>query len=407
MFRSFTQLAEIVPSRIFLSFFRSERAGGLVLFLGTVASLLLANSGWSEGYRALWHTPVFQHSLVHWINDGLMAIFFLMIGLELEREIYRGELSDLRNAALPLMAALGGMLIPAALFSLVAFSTPAQDGVGIPMATDIAFAIGVLSLLGNRVPASLKVFLTALAVADDLGAILLIAVFYTQSLALGYLLGALAVFGALLLLGRLGVKLLLPYLLGGCLMWFLMLQSGVHATLAGVLLAFTIPFGDGTEGSASCRVLLFLHKPVAFVILPMFAMANTALVIPAQWYSGLASHESLGILLGLVLGKPLGVLLFSMLSVSLGMAVLPRGVRWRHIAGIGSLAGIGFTMSIFVTLLAFQDAVMVDHAKIAILLSSVASGVFGWLLLSLTLPRLPRGASRSEESESSGHAPCS
>ena len=244
----------------------------------TILSLLITNSVFGANYLSLWQTYVGGLSIEHWINDGLMAIFFLLIGLELERELYVGELSDFRNALLPIFAAVGGICLPALIHFLLNKATPTQAGIGIPMATDIAFALGVLALLGSRVPASLKVFLTALAVMDDLGAIIVIAIFYTAKLSIAYLIGAIVVFGLLVAINRrFRVMNLTPYLVGGVLMWFLMLKSGVHATIAGVLLAFTIPFShkEDDEESPSHRLEHFLHKPVAFIILPIFALANT------------------------------------------------------------------------------------------------------------------------------------
>src|SRR6478735_6943 len=255
-------------TRLFIEFFNSEKSGGILLMISTALSLFLANSFLQEDYLQLWHFEIAGHSSLHWINDGLMTIFFLLIGLELEREVYIGELSSLKNASLPLFAALGGMTVPAGLFLLFNYGTPTQSGAGIPTATDIAFAIGILSLLGSRVPASLKVLLTALAVIDDLGAIIVIAIFYTGSLAFTNLFISLGIFGVLCLLNRLKVRNLIPYLLGGIPMWYFMQQSGVHPTITGVLLAFAIPFGNGDEKSTSYILQHWLHKPVALIILP-------------------------------------------------------------------------------------------------------------------------------------------
>lgn len=315
-----------------------------------------------------------------------MTIFFLLIGLELEREIHMGELSSIKNASLPIFAATGGMLVPAGLFLLFNFGTPAQAGAGIPMATDIAFAIGVLSLLGNRVPASLKILLTALAVIDDLGAILVIAIFYASSLAFTNLFIALGIFGVLLILNRIKVHNLIPYLIGGAAMWYFMLHSGVHATITGVLLAFAIPFGDGGEKSPSYMLQHWLHKPVAFLILPLFALANTCITFDNGWHTGLGQSNSIGIFTGLIVGKPLGIFLFSFIAVSSGFCALPKELNWKHVTGIGLLGGIGFTMSIFITLLAFDNPGQITHSKIAILIASLIAGTLGylWLRLSLT-----------------------
>ena len=250
-------------TKIFKEFFESEKAGGIILMLCTLLSLLLVNSSYSEAYLQIWHWPLFGENLEHWINDGLMAIFFLLIGLELEREVYNGELSNLKNALLPMMAALGGMILPVIIYFGFNIQKGSLTGAGIPMATDIAFALGILSLLGNRIPASLKVFLTALAVIDDLGAILVIAIFYTGSIIWINLLISLSIFLILLILNRMKVYKLLPYLIGGVFMWYFMLHSGVHATITGVLLAFAIPFGKGDESSISIKLQHFLHKPVA------------------------------------------------------------------------------------------------------------------------------------------------
>jgi NhaA family Na+:H+ antiporter len=325
-------------------------------------------------------------SAEHWINDGLMAIFFLLIGLELERELYVGELSNFKNALLPIFAAIGGICVPALIHFIFNKGTATQAGIGIPMATDIAFALGVLALLGNRVPASLKVLLTAIAVIDDLGAIIVIAIFYTTKLQLAYLIGALFVFGLLVTLNRFRVMKMIPYLIGGVLMWFLMLKSGVHATIAGVLLAFAIPFTgkDEDEASPSHNLEHFLHKPVAFIILPIFALANTGIIIASNWYQDLSASNSLGIMLGLVIGKPLGITLISFIVVSLGLCRLPLDLNWKHLFGAGLLGGIGFTMSIFITNLAFNGEVyLINASKIAILLSSLTAGIVGFLWLKL------------------------
>ncbi len=368
-------------TKLFNDFFHSEKAGGLLLLIVTAISLVLANSPVKAAYANLWHIELAGEHLSHWINDGLMTIFFLLIGLELEREMYLGELSNLKTASLPLFGALGGMLIPAGLFLAFNYGTPTQAGAGIPMATDIAFAIGILSLLGNKVPDSLKVFLTALAVMDDLGAIIVIAVFYTKSLALSNLFIALGIWGALLILNRLKVRNMIPYLIGGVFMWYFMLHSGVHATITGILLAFAMPFGKGDENSSSYKLQHVLHKPVAFFILPLFAMANTCLALSGDWVSGLAQTNSIGIIAGLFIGKPAGIFLFAFLGSLIGACTLPSDLNWMHIIGAGMLGGIGFTMSIFITLLAFHEPVHIDEAKIAILVASILSGLVGFLML--------------------------
>lgn len=371
-------------SRTFKEFFDSEKAGGILLIVCTAISLLVTNSVFGEKYLHFWHTPIGGLSLELWVNDALMAIFFLLIGLELERELKVGELSDIRNALLPIFAAVGGIAAPALIHFAFNHNTPTQAGIGIPMATDIAFALGVLALLGNRVPASLKVFLTALAVIDDLGAIIVIAVFYTAKLSTAYLFGAMVVFGILFLLKKARVMSLVPYLIGGVLLWFLMLKSGVHATIAGVLLAFTIPFSakEDDEDSPSHRLESFLHKPVAFVILPVFALANTGIVIGADALQNLTTANGTGIIIGLLFGKPVGITLLSFAVVGLGICRLPLDLNWKQIFGAGILGGIGFTMSIFITNLAFTgEANIINASKMAILLASLTAGTIGFLWL--------------------------
>ena len=373
-------------TRSFNEFFDSEKASGIVLIINTIISLVIANFILGEKYLDFWHRYLGGLSIEHWINDGLMAIFFLLIGLELKRELYKGELSNFKNAMLPIIAAIGGLATPALFHFLLNSGTPTQAGIGIPMATDIAFALGVLALLGNRVPASLKVLLTALAVMDDLGAIIVIAVFYTAELSTGYLFAAIVVFGFLSFLNKARVMSLIPYLIGGVLMWYLMLQSGVHATIAGVLLAFTIPFTPVEDDETSPSYLLehFLHKPVAFVILPIFALANTGIIIGAESLIGLANNNELGIIGGLVIGKPIGIFTLSFIAVSVGVCRLPLDLNWKHVFGAGLLGGIGFTMSIFITNLAFAgNGDAINGSKMAILLASLAAGMLGFAWLKL------------------------
>lgn len=373
-------------TQLFKDFFESEKLGGLVLILCTLISLLLANSAFGESYHHFWLTEFAGQSIEYWINDGLMTIFFLLIGLELEREIYQGELSNVKDALLPIFAAIGGMFIPAAIFMFFNFGLETQSGAGIPMATDIAFALGILSLLGNKVPTSLKIFLTALAVIDDLGAILIIAVFYTKTLLWTNLFIALGMFVFLYVLGKyFKVKNLFPYLIGGVIMWYFMLNSGVHATITGVLLAFAIPFGNGGEKSTSYILQHFLHKPVAFIILPVFALANTAIVMSGNISEILTENYSLGIALGLIVGKPLGIFLITFIAVKVGLCKLPSDLNWKSVLGVGFLGGIGFTMSIFITLLAFDNETVINNAKFIILLSSLMAGVLGFVFLKATL----------------------
>lgn len=366
-------------------FFNSEKAGGLILVSMTVLSLILANSPLQYTYTNFWNLEFGGLSILHWINDGLMTIFFLLIGLELEREIYQGELSNIKNAGLPIFGAFGGMVIPAGIFLIFNYGTNAQSGAGIPTATDIAFAIGILSLLGNRVPASLKIFLTALAVIDDLGAIIIIAVFYTTTLLFINVVIAIAIFVFLLAINRLKVYNLIPYLIGGVAMWYFMSRSGIHPTITGVLLAFAIPFGGRRNNSPSYLLEHFLQKPVAFLVLPLFALANSGVIADNHLISGLGQNYSLGIMAGLVIGKPLGILLFSLLGVSLGLCSLPSDLKWTNIIGVGFLGGIGFTMSIFITLLAFDIPDMINTSKIAIFIGSLIAGTIGLLFLKLTL----------------------
>ncbi len=369
-------------SKVFKKIFDSEKSSGVLLVFCTTLSLAIANSSLGLAYLRVWQNQLGGLSLEHWINDGLMALFFLVIGLELERELYSGELANLKNALLPIFAAVGGMVVPAILHFSMTAGTPAQAGIGIPMATDIAFALGVLALLGNRIPASLRVFVVVFAVIDDLGAIILIAFFYTAHLSIWYLAGALAVWTVLGALNRLRVTALTPYLAGGGLLWFLMLKSGVHATLAGVMLAFAIPFSAKNQTSPSHKLEHLLHKPVAFIILPVFALANTGVVIGADWLDNLTSANSLGVALGLLVGKPLGLTLFCFVAVAMGICRLPPDLKWRHVFGAGILGGIGFTMSIFITNLAFaEDMATINTAKISILLASLTAGIFGFLWL--------------------------
>lgn len=379
---------------LFNDFFSSEKTGGILLIGCTIVSMVIANSSFGAGYLDFWHHSIgfnigsidLHHPVEYWVNDGLMAIFFLMIGLEIERELYAGELSNFRNALLPVFAAMGGMLTPALFHFVFNYGTASQAGIGIPMATDIAFALGILSLLGNKVPASLKIFLTALAIIDDLGAIIVIAVFYTKGFSLLYFGISMGIFGGLLVLNRAKVHHLVFYIIPGIVMWYCMLKSGVHATVSGILLAFAIPFGDGGKQSPSYKLQHFLHRPVAFIILPIFALANTGIIFAADWYKGFSTKNAIGILSGLILGKPLGILLFSWAAIKMRISHLPADINWRHVTGAGILAGIGFTMSIFITLLAFDDAEMITDSKIAVLTSSVVAGLAGFIFLKLAGP---------------------
>jgi Na+:H+ antiporter, NhaA family len=372
-------------TKLFRDFFNSEKVGGLLLLFCTFASLIIANSRFGAGYEHFWQSYIdlsfatisLRYSTEHWVNDGLMAIFFLLVGLEIEREIFKGELADFKNAVLPIGAAVGGMLVPAAIHFLFNNGTPTQSGFGIPMATDIAFALGMLSLAGNRVPFSLKIFLTALAIIDDLGAILVIALFYSSGISWVYLGIALGIFIFLMVLNKLKVYRLLFYLVPGVIMWYFMLKSGVHATIAGILLAIAIPLHPNDEKNPSYKLQHVLHKPVAFIVLPIFALANTGIVLQSGWLQKMTDKNNLGIILGLLIGKPLGILLFCWLLVKAKMAALPQGVNWKLLTGAGILAGIGFTMSIFISNLAFTDEALIQYAKMAVLAASLLATIIG------------------------------
>lgn len=372
---------------LFKAFFNSEKVAGFVLIGCTIVSLIISNTDIISGYVDFWHKHLsipflkINFSIEQWINDGLMAVFFLLIGLEIERELYVGELSKLKNALLPIFAAIGGMIVPALIHFLLNAGTVTQSGFGIPMATDIAFALGVLSLAGRSVPVSLKIFLTAFAIIDDLGAITVIALFYTKGFSLIYFSGAMLLFLVLFILGKKKIYSLYIYLLGGAVLWFLMLKSGVHSTIAGVLLAFAIPFHKDDSKNPSYKLQHFLHKPVAFIILPVFALANTAIIFPKDIISGFSSSNSLGIFLGLLIGKFTGIFLFSFLTVKANITSLSSDITWYSLAGAAFLGGIGFTMSIFITNLAFDNHAIINNSKIAILVSSLCAAVIGVLLL--------------------------
>jgi NhaA family Na+:H+ antiporter len=373
---------------LFKGFFDSEKIAGLLLVVCTVISLIVANSTIGDSYMHLMHTKLdlsfanisLNYSLEHWVNDGLMAIFFLMVGLEVERELYIGELADFKKAILPLAAAIGGICIPALIHYFLNKGTPAQPGFAIPMATDIAFALGILALAGNKVPIAVKVFLTALAIIDDIGAIIVIAIFYTKTVLFSYLLIALGILAALFVLNRLKVKHLILYILPGIIMWYCFLKSGVHATIAGVLLAFVIPFHEDDDRNISYQLQHFLHKPVAFIIVPVFALVNTAILIPPNIFASLSTSNSLGIIIGLIAGKLIGIFSIPYLLVKTGIAKLQEGINWKNLAGIGFLGGIGFTMSMFISNLAFTEAGIVTSSKLSILVASAVAAVTGLLI---------------------------
>ena len=374
----------ITFSPVFKEFTDNEKSAGIFLMICSIAALILANSPLSDVYFGWWKSHLGPLSVAHWINDGLMAIFFLLIGLELKREVYVGELSDIKNATLPIVAALGGISVPALIHFAFNRGLPTQSGFAIPMATDIAFVLSVLALAGNRVPVSLKIFLTAIAVIDDLCAIIVIALFYTAELNLGFLAAAGGVAAVLVVVNRLRVMSLIPYLLLGALMWFFMYESGIHATIAGVVLAFAFPFRSTIENREApmARLEHALHKPVAFAILPIFAFANAGIQIGGGAVAGLLSPNGLGIMLGLLAGKIIGVCGASFVAVKLGLCLLPHAVRWRHVLGAGWLTGIGFTMSIFITNLAFENNDdLINVSKMAILLASFVAGLIGYIWL--------------------------
>ncbi len=437
------QLPIVKLVRPFQEFAARETSGGILLLACTIVALVWANSPWADSYAALWHTQFsvglgnfgMSKDLHFWVNDALMTIFFFVVGLEIKRELLVGELASPRQAALPILAALGGAIVPALLYSAVNANRPGAGGWGIPMATDIAFAIGVMALLGERVPLGLKVFLTALAIVDDIAAVLVIALFYTAQISWGAL--GLAAFCLLVLLAanRLGVRHSLPYALVGFVLWMAVLQSGVHATIAGVLLAFMIPsrtalnqreflrhgraildhferaaetepfdiLNDAEQQTAiesledACekvqpplhRLEHGLHPWVTFLIMPLFALANAGVPLFGNIGKAVGNPITLGVVFGLVIGKPIGVTLAAWLAVRLGLACLPESVSWKHIHGAGWLAGIGFTMSLFMAGLSFTDDAQLTSAKLGILIASLGAGIIGSVILVRITKRTP------------------
>lgn len=376
------------PIREFIS---DSRAVGIVLICCTLVSLVVSNSAWGMGYIAFWerelHLPFkdlhLPHSIVHIINDVLMALFFFLVGLEIKRELLVGELKDIRQSMLPIAGAVGGMAAPAMIYMLWCGNTLFAKGWAVPMATDIAFSLGVLSLLGRRAPLSLRIFLTALAIIDDLGGILTIAVFYTEKIDWLYLFVALGISCTLVAMNLLKVRRYHYYFLLGVLLWYAVFNSGIHATIAGVLLALTIPLHKIE------RLEHTLHDPVNFIILPLFALANTAIVLPKDFSMVLSSPVHYGILTGLVLGKPIGIFLFALAAVKLRIARLPAGMTLAQLWGVGMVAGIGFTMSIFIAMLAFEIAEVQVTAKVAIIEASLIAGLLGFLYLRLLNKQQP------------------
>jgi len=421
-------------------FLHKEASGGILLIIFTVVALAWANSPWFESYHHLWHSHIvvaigniltFDYSVHHWINDGLMVIFFFTVGLEIKRELLVGELSSMQKASLPIAAALGGMIVPAVLYTVFNMGGNGSSGWGIPMATDIAFVVGIMALLGPRVPLTLKVFVLALAIADDIGAVLVIAIFYTSEISITALVVAGVILIILASLNKLGTKSLIPYTILGIILWVAFLKSGVHATIAGILLAFTIPasaryntkrFSDKTKAllnkfdqtgehgenvlsnegrqtdvmaiEENCKKILTplqrfehgLHPWVSFLIIPIFALANAGVTLAGMDVIGaITSPVSLGIIVGLFIGKQVGIFGFSWIAVKLKFASLPEGVTWKKIYAGGILAGIGFTMSLFIAGLAFTDQTLIDLSKIGVLCGSLLSGVIGYLLLKASL----------------------
>ncbi|PBB27057.1 MULTISPECIES: Na+/H+ antiporter NhaA [unclassified Mesorhizobium] len=377
------------PVSVFREFLDSEAAGGIILMVAAALALIVANSPLAETYFSVLHAYLGPLSISHWVNDGLMAVFFLLVGLEIKREMLDGQLSTWPRRVLPGIAAAGGMVVPALVYVLINRNNPAAlSGWAIPTATDIAFALGVLSLLGSRVPASLKVFLTALAIIDDLGAVIIIAIFYTSGLSLIYLGAAFAVIAVLVVLNRMRVMTLVPYLVLGAILWVLVLRSGVHATLAGVALALTIPLersagiGHDLDHSPLHRLEHGLHKIVPFFVIPIFGFANAGVSLAGLSFGALIEPLTLGVAAGLVAGKLVGVFGSSALAIRLGLADLPAHAGWSHMIGISLLCGIGFTMSLFIGLLAFAgDVALQDAVKVGILAGSFVAAIFGAAVL--------------------------
>ncbi len=374
---------------VFKDFVKSNNFGGILLFLCVILSLIVANSPMAEKLQNILDTVVgFENESVHlnysvsmWINDGLMAVFFLLVGLEIKREIVEGELSSPKKALLPILCAIGGAVVPAIIFFMFNSGTETIHGWAIPMATDIAFALAVISLLDKRVPPSLKIFLAALAIVDDLIAILVIAFFYSNGIELVYLGYAAVGMTVLILMNRFNVKNPYLYLIPGVFIWYFVHHSGIHATIAGVMVAMTLPTNDTNVESPLERLEHALVNPVNFFIIPIFAFANTNITLQSEMLHGLTAPLGLGIFFGLMFGKPIGILLTSWICSRFGIASLPEGSSWMHIIGVGMLAGIGFTMSIFISILSFKNPLFVSEAKLSVLLTSVIAGTAGFLLL--------------------------
>lgn len=382
-----SKLINLKPLR---NFFKSSFAGGLILLACVAISLIIANSPVRTSFENFLNQEVgyrsenihLKYSILLWINDGFMAIFFLLVGLEIKRELVEGELSSPKKAALPILAALGGAIVPALIYTFLNKGTETAAGWGIPMATDIAFAIAIITLLGKKAPPSLKIFLAALAIVDDLLAILVIAFFYTSELHLNYLMYAAGLLALLIAFNRLGVKKIYFYLIPGVFIWYFIHHSGIHATIAGVLVAMTLPTTPDAQESPLEKLEHILLKPVNFLIMPIFALANTNITIESEMAQAVFNPLGLGIILGLVLGKPVGITLISKLAVRLGLSTLPNEAGWSHIIGVGFLAGIGFTMSIFIALLSFTGHEhLLSEAKFSVLTASFLSAIIGSMFL--------------------------
>ncbi|WP_370463779.1 Na+/H+ antiporter NhaA [Mucilaginibacter sp. 14171R-50] len=366
----------------FAEFIRSYATGGAILIACVIISLAIANTGFNDSFSNLLSIQLGPYTSLAWINDGLMAIFFLLVGLEIKDEVLNGELSDRHSATLPVFAAIGGMLVPAGIYALVNLNTATSAGWGIPMATDIAFVVAIISVIKSRVPQSLQVFIKALAIVDDLGAILVIAIFYSAGLHTTYLLLALAMFIMQLLFNRFNVRYIAAYLIPGAFMWYFIHHSGIHATVAGVLTAMAIPHSVKRNYSPLKKLIHLLENPVNFIIIPIFALANSNINITESLSMGnIINPLSAGILFGLLLGKPIGITLFSWLAVKLKLSKLAPGVKWAQVWGIGQLAGIGFTMSIFMALLSFADTALQGQAKFTILITSLLAATMGYVVM--------------------------
>lgn len=376
----------------FKKFFNSNQSSGILLIFCVLVSLLIANSSAAEAFQhfldkeAGTHLFGLTYPVSIWINDGLMAVFFLLVGLEIKREMVEGELSSFKNASLPIFAAVGGMLVPAGIYTFFNSGTEYGSGWGIPMATDIAFSLAIISMLGKKIPNSIKIFLAALAIVDDLGAILVIAVFYTEQIHWTYLLLSFGTAALLFLLNYLKVTRLVFYIIPGLFLWYFLHHSGIHATIAGVLLAFSIPTNASNVTISPLEKLEHtLHFPVSFLIMPIFALTNTNITFTSEMVAGVTSTLGLGIICGLVLGKLVGINLFSLIAIKLKLSSLPQNSTWTQMAGVGLLAGIGFTMSIFIALLSFKDDIPIqDEAKFAILIASFLAAVLGFVILSMS-----------------------